>query len=121
LRIKEAKEVRDKIFRKLVTFSIEGETPSITDAIIAPVDIHHHDPYLMFVNSQSIIEEAIMKGISKDDRAIGAMGIGMDDYEWTIMIKVYDPKNNGSESGWMFANDYPRIKDQIPVDVWSKL
>jgi hypothetical protein len=121
MRIKEAKEIRDKFFRKLVTSNIHDEKPSVTDAIIVPVHIHRQDPYLLFVDSPSIFEQGIMMGISKDDRAVGAMGIGMDDDEWTIMIKIYDARNEGSESEWIFAKDCPSIKDQIPKDVWNNL
>lgn len=121
MRIKEAKEVRDKFFRKLVTLSIQGEKPLITDVIVAPVDIHEQDDYLMFVDSESIIKQAFNMGILKDDRAIGAMGIGKKILEWTIMIKVYDSKNEGSESEWILARDYPGVKEQIPKEVWNKL
>jgi hypothetical protein len=121
LRIKKAKEVRDKVFIKLVTLSIQGDKPLITDVIVAPVDIHERHDYLLFVDSPLILGEGIKLDISKDDRAIGAMGIGDDNLEWTIMIKVYDPKNGGSESGWILAKNYPNVKDEIPKNIWNDL
>lgn len=122
MKFKEAQLIRDSIFKPLVSFNLEGAEPLIASAFVVPADEQmERETFIIYMQSEHIIEEAEKLGINPDDKAYGAMGLAkMDDiYDYTIMLGIYKP--GAVKLEMMLARDYEGIIDLVTTDVLNKL
>lgn len=119
MKFAEAQKFRDKHFRNHIAHNIQGNEPQITAVFAVPCDEILRSSFLAFADSGNIIEEAIKAGIYPDDRAYGAVGFNKWKDEYTILLRVYFPKENKLDI--VLAKDFEGIKDLVSEDVLNTL